>query len=176
MNSSLFQKAKWKVCFSDEFLKSMSKIQDIVICKEVISLLEKLSDGWRRLHKPEILSNMDIAASQLLELYDVKGPLKLIWTIDILRENSSDVQVIKVLDILPSYEISKLAKKLDSVLGKYTADHISQCLFKRVEQDLVLPMTWPVNTDVGNVPSGSDLVQELASQVAAISVRDEPRV
>ncbi|CAI9763495.1 unnamed protein product [Fraxinus pennsylvanica] len=84
--------------------------------------------------------------------------------------------IIKVLDILPSDEISKLAKKLDSVLGKYTADHISNCLFKQVEQDLVLPMTWPVNTDVGNVPSGSDPVQELASQVAAISIRDEPGV
>ncbi|CAI9763497.1 unnamed protein product [Fraxinus pennsylvanica] len=176
INSSLFQKAKWKVCFSDEFLKSMSNIQDIDICKEVLSLLEKLSDGWRQLYKPEILSNMDSAASQLLELYDVKGPLKLIWTIDILRENSSNVQVIKVLDILPSYEILKLAKKLDSVLGKYTADHSSQCLFKRVEQDLVLPMTWPVNTDAGNVPSGSDPVQELASQVAAVNIRDEPGV
>ncbi|CAI9763494.1 unnamed protein product [Fraxinus pennsylvanica] len=44
----------------------------------VLSLLEKFSDGWRQLHKPEILSNMDSAASQLLELYDVKWPLKLI--------------------------------------------------------------------------------------------------
>lgn len=111
----------------------MSNIQGINICKEVISLLEKLSDGWRHLHKPEILSNMDSAASQLLELYDVNRLLKLIWTIDILRENSSDIQVIKVLDILPSYEISELAKKFDSAFGEYTVDYMSQCLCKHVE-------------------------------------------
>ncbi|XP_022879713.1 uncharacterized protein LOC111397174 [Olea europaea var. sylvestris] len=176
MKSSLFQKAKWKVCFSDEFLKSMSNIQGINICKEVISLLEKLSDGWRHLHKPEILSNMDSAASQLLELYDVNRLLKLIWTIDILRENSSDIQVIKVLDILPSYEISELAKKFDSAFGEYTVDYMSQCLCKHVEGDLVLPMTWPVSTDARDVPSGSDPVQELASQVVAIGIQDEPGV
>ncbi|KAL2504448.1 P-loop containing nucleoside triphosphate hydrolase superfamily protein [Abeliophyllum distichum] len=41
MNSSLFQKADWKVCFSDEFSKSISKIQDIDVHKKVIFLMEE---------------------------------------------------------------------------------------------------------------------------------------
>lgn len=37
-------------------------------------------------------------------------------------------------------------------------------------------MTWPVSTDARDVPSGSDPVQELASQVVAIGIQDEPGV
>ncbi|CAI9763492.1 unnamed protein product [Fraxinus pennsylvanica] len=170
-NSSLFQNAKWKVCFTDEFSRSMSKIKGIDIRKEALSLLEKLSSGWRQLHKHEILSNLDGASSQFLEIYDVKESFKLIWTVDILRENLNDIQVIKILNVLPSSEIITLAKKLDELFGNYTVNYMSRCMCKRLEGNKVLPMTWPANT---NAPSHSDATHKLASQLAEVSLQDKP--
>ncbi|KAL2528127.1 P-loop containing nucleoside triphosphate hydrolase superfamily protein [Forsythia ovata] len=171
MNSPLFQKAKWKVCFSDEFTKSMSKIPDTDICKEVLSLLEKLSTGWRLLHKHEILGNLDGPSSQFLELYDVKEPFKLIWSIDILRENSNEIQVIKIWDILPSSQIFTLVEKLDSIFGNCKVNYMNRCMCKCTEGNTILPMTWPVNT---NALSSNDPMHKLASQLAGVSLQDEP--
>lgn len=111
----------------------MSKIQHIDIRKEALSLLEKLSSGWRQLHKHEILNNLDGASSQFLELYDVKEPYKLIWTVDILRDNLNDIQVIKILDILPSSKVLTFAKKLDEQFGNYTFNYMSRCMCKQLE-------------------------------------------
>ncbi|KAL2504450.1 P-loop containing nucleoside triphosphate hydrolase superfamily protein [Abeliophyllum distichum] len=171
MNSPLFQKAKWKVCFSDEFSKSISQIQDTDICKEVLSLLEKLSTGWRLPHKHEILGNLDGPSSQFLELYDVKEPFKLIWSIDILRENSNEIQVLKIWDILPSSQIFTLAKKLDSIFGNCKVNYMNRCMCKCTEGNTILPMTWPVNT---NALSSNGPMHKLASQLAGVSLQDEP--
>ncbi|CAL5368945.1 unnamed protein product [Camellia sinensis] len=46
IESQLFSNAKWKVCFSDDFKKSMARIKNVEVRKEVLSLLEKLSSGW----------------------------------------------------------------------------------------------------------------------------------
>lgn len=76
---------------------------------------------------------MDGASSQLMQLYGVKGQLKLIWTTDILQDHSTETQVIKIWDVLPQTEIPKLSKKLDLVIGNYTLNRINRCLRKRVE-------------------------------------------
>nr|XP_027099745.1 probable helicase MAGATAMA 3 isoform X1 [Coffea arabica]XP_027100131.1 probable helicase MAGATAMA 3 isoform X1 [Coffea arabica] len=47
-DSVLFKTARWKVCFSDDFSKSLARIRDPEICKEVLSLLVKLPSGWRQ--------------------------------------------------------------------------------------------------------------------------------
>lgn len=46
-DSTLFTAAKWKVCFCDEFLKSMSSLKSDEVHKQVISILKKLSSGCR---------------------------------------------------------------------------------------------------------------------------------
>ncbi|KAH0657839.1 hypothetical protein KY289_026587 [Solanum tuberosum] len=56
MDSPLFKTAKWKILFGENFSKSMARIKDAEICKEVISLLVKLSSGWRISEKHSILS------------------------------------------------------------------------------------------------------------------------
>ncbi|KAK6125905.1 hypothetical protein DH2020_040354 [Rehmannia glutinosa] len=169
MDSILFKVAKWKVCFSTKFNESITRFQDIGIHKEVVSLLLKLSNGWRQQHKD---ANIEGASShELLEWCDVKGPLRLIWTIDILRENSVETQVIKVLDILQRSEISELAIEFDNMLGNYTMNQMRRCLYKRIEGGLVLPMTWPVDVKTESCYSSN----ELTIQVAAISLRNEPR-
>uniref|UniRef100_A0A5B6ZAC3 Helicase MAGATAMA 3 n=1 Tax=Davidia involucrata TaxID=16924 RepID=A0A5B6ZAC3_DAVIN len=174
MNSLLFREARWKVCFSDDFFKTMARIEDIKIREEVLSLLTKLSSGWRLPQKDRILNDLNGTSSQLLELYKVNGLRNLVWTIDIIRENSKYIQVLKVWDILPLSKIPKLAKRLDNLFGKYTADTMNRCICKCVEGKLVVPMTWPADpNDVRKTSLGdADSVQFLQSQVASLSLGD----
>ncbi|KAL0343050.1 UNVERIFIED_CONTAM: Helicase sen1 [Sesamum angustifolium] len=174
MDSIMFKLAKWKVCFSDKFRQSITRLQDLGIRKEAVSLLVKLSNGWRPQHKDETVCSIAGPSCQLLEWCDIKGTLKLIWTVDILRENSIDTQVIRVLDILPGLEIPELAKEFDILLGNYTLNQMNRCLCKRVEGELMLPLTWPVDTMTGSAYSSYSPSGELSSQLAAISLRDEP--
>ncbi|KAH0760508.1 hypothetical protein KY290_016581 [Solanum tuberosum] len=148
-DSPLFKTAKWKVLFCENFSKSIAKTKDVKISKEVISLLVKLSSGWRKSEKKRMINNKGGSYSALLEVYNVKY-LKLIWTIDILQQDLIHAQVLKIWDILPAYQIPNL--------------------------NLVLPMTWPNN---GNNVSGtgsahSERDQNLARQLSAMSLNDKP--
>ncbi|KAG8387703.1 hypothetical protein BUALT_Bualt02G0048800 [Buddleja alternifolia] len=165
-DSILFKVAKWTVCFSSEFRVSITRFKDKEIHKEVICLLVKLSNGWRdQLHKDKAtVSYTGGASSKLLECYDIKGLLKLIWTIDIVRENSKDIQVIKIWDILPKLEIQQLRKTLDIKFEDYTVNQMSRCLCKRIEGGLTLPLAWPVDDRSG----------ELATGLASLCIRDKP--
>lgn len=111
----------------------MTKLHDSGILENVIRVLVNLANGWREQVKDKCLVNLDGASSQLMECYHVKEPLKLIWTIEISRENLTDTQVIKIWDILPKFEIPELAEALDVLLGSYTWNLISRCLCKRIE-------------------------------------------
>ncbi|CAA0809368.1 P-loop containing nucleoside triphosphate hydrolases superfamily protein [Striga hermonthica] len=166
MDSVLFKVAKWKVCFTREFHQSITRYRDLGILKELVALLVKLSNGWRQKKKVETGED----TCQLLELCDVRGPLKLIWTVDILREDSTDTQVIKILDILPHSEIAEMAQKLNAMSENYTVSQMNRCLCKQTDGDLMVPMTWPVDVKAGSGYSSS----ELATQLAAIGLRDEP--
>uniref|UniRef100_K4C438 Uncharacterized protein n=1 Tax=Solanum lycopersicum TaxID=4081 RepID=K4C438_SOLLC len=83
MDSPLFKTAKWKILFGDNFSKSMARITDTEICKEVISLLVKLSSGWRTSEKHSMLSYSKGSSSKLLEIYSVRNfILPMTWPID----------------------------------------------------------------------------------------------
>ncbi|MCD7450377.1 hypothetical protein HAX54_005720 [Datura stramonium] len=144
MDSPIFRTAKWKVLFSEDFSKSIARIKDVAIRKEVISLLEKLSSGWREPGNHSLLGSSGGNSSELLEVYSVKH-LKLIWSIDILLKKSTYFQVLKFWDIIPGYQISKLAKVLDVRFGIYTINQLNRCKHKLVERNLTLPMTWPID-------------------------------
>ncbi|KAM7523914.1 hypothetical protein LguiA_013816 [Lonicera macranthoides] len=133
MDSILFKEAKWKVCFNDEFLNSMTKIKNLRIRKEVFSLLTKLSSGWRRPQKDRIQSGMPLASSMVIEQYNVNAVLKLIWTVEIFRESSEHIQVLKVWDVLPVSKIPALVKHLNVLFGNYTVDIMNHCNCKSVE-------------------------------------------
>ncbi|WMV32548.1 hypothetical protein MTR67_025933 [Solanum verrucosum] len=132
MNSSLFKTSKWKVLFSEDFSKSIARIKDVAMRKEVISLLEKLSSGWRKLGNYSLFSNSGRNSSELLKIYSVKH-LKLIWSVDILLENLAYFQVLKFWDILPGHQISRLAKVLDVRFDTYTIHKMNRCKHKLVE-------------------------------------------
>ncbi|XP_062002417.1 uncharacterized protein LOC133720228 isoform X1 [Rosa rugosa] len=144
IDSMLFKNAIWKVCFTDDFRNSITKIKDTVILREVLALLTKLSSGWRRPHKDKGNLVYDGTSAQLLEKYKIKGRLNLIWTVDILQENAHYVQVMKFWDILPFSHIPELAKRLDIVFGNFTVDKMNRCRHKCIDRDTVVPMRWPV--------------------------------
>ncbi|CAL5324119.1 hypothetical protein CsSME_00003082 [Camellia sinensis var. sinensis] len=175
-DSLLFSNTKWKVCFSDDFMKSMARIKNLEVRKEVLSLLDRLSNGWRLNRQKDKVLHMNGASSELLELYKVNGLVNLAWSVDIERENSKDFQVLKVWDILPSSEIPKLANHLDTFFGNYTVAFMNRCKCKKIEGDVVVPMTWPVDSSAGRKTSlaDADHVRFLESQVASLSLKDEP--
>ncbi|KAM3702041.1 hypothetical protein ACJW30_05G222400 [Castanea mollissima] len=170
MGSFLFRKARWMVSFSKDFLKSMSRLKDAETCTKVLTLLENLANGWRQ---PQSKKNLYVhhgASSQLLEQYKVKGLLHLVWTVDILKENSNYIQILKVWDILPLSEMPKLANQLDVLFENYTLEKINHCKHKSLSGCLVVPMRWPVNSS--SCPE-ADPVLPLSEPLASLSLRDE---
>ncbi|XP_059643473.1 uncharacterized protein LOC132285322 [Cornus florida] len=174
MNSLLFREARWKVCFSNDFLRTMAKIRDLKTSKEVLSLLTKLSSGWRRPQEDKILSDMNGVSSQLLEKYNVNGQQNLIWTVSILRENSNFIQVLMVWDVVPLSKIPELAKRLDIIFGDLSEATMNLCIHKSVEGGLVVPMKWPADSsaDWKNARAMTDSIEVLQSQFASLSVSD----
>ncbi|XP_075645219.1 helicase SEN1-like [Castanea sativa] len=168
MDSFLFKKARWKVSFSNDFLKSMLKVENAETCKEVLTLLENLANGWR--HEMKKLFYHNGTSSQLLEQYKVNGFLNLVWTVDILEENSYYIQILKVWDILPLSEMPRLANRLDVLFENYTVDKMNRCKHKSLNRSLVVPMRWPIGS---NSCTEADLVQSLSEPLASLSLRDD---
>ncbi|CAL5330065.1 unnamed protein product [Camellia sinensis] len=167
IDSPLFSDTRWKVRFGDDFVRSMTTMKNINTCKEVFSLLIKLSSGWREHdHQMDNVLDMNGTCSQLLDVYNVNGFLNLIWSVDIVREYSKYTQVLKVWDVLPLTEIPKLAKRVDTIFVDYEVEKINRCKCKKFEGNLVVPETWPIGS--------TDHVLFLESQVASLSLKDEP--
>jgi senataxin len=121
-----------KFCFSNDFRKSILKVRNEAR-QEVFSLLSKLSSGWRESPEERIIVVRHGTSSELLEQYRVNDQLKLIWTVDIIKENSNHTQILKVWDVLPSPDLPKLARHLDDVFGNYTVDKMNRCKHKFIE-------------------------------------------
>ncbi|KAF6163967.1 hypothetical protein GIB67_011658 [Kingdonia uniflora] len=118
----LFKGARWKVChlylqvtFGDGFKKSLERIK-VHILRKVVGLMMKLSNGWRYPQKRENLNTGDGELKQC----KIHGVLMLLWTVDILKEGSKCVQVLKFWDISSSSEAQKLARQFDYIFGNYT--------------------------------------------------------
>uniref|UniRef100_A0A2N9F0I6 DNA2/NAM7 helicase-like C-terminal domain-containing protein n=1 Tax=Fagus sylvatica TaxID=28930 RepID=A0A2N9F0I6_FAGSY len=170
MDSFLFRESRWKVSFSNDFLKSMSRVKNAVTCKEVLNLLENLANGWRQPHWKKNLFVHHGTSSQLLEQYKVNGFLNLVWTVDILKENSYYIQILKVWDILPLSKMPRLANHLDVLFGNYTVDKMNRCKHKCLNGCLVVPMRWPIDS---NISPNVDPVLSLSELLASIGVRDD---
>lgn len=175
IDSLLFEEARWKVCFHSNFWTSMSIIKSIEIRKETLSLLTKLSSGLRWHCNDESLFVVDRKSAQLVELYKVNYMLYIVWSVDIVKEQSNYIQVLKVWDILPLSEMSNLLKHLDYLFGNYTVDLMHLCKFKHMDAIFDVPMTWPVHSNVVrriHLP-GADPMQHLCRQFSALSLNDE---
>ncbi|KAJ7942728.1 UvrD-like Helicase, ATP-binding domain, P-loop containing nucleoside triphosphate hydrolase [Quillaja saponaria] len=142
-DSVLFRNARWKVLFSDNFLKSFKKLRSDRTKKSVVNLLLKLSTGWRP--KKRNVDSFHGSSSQILKRFKVEG-LYLMCSIDIVKE-SRYIQVLKIWDILSPEDI-KLEKRLDGIFGRYTEDFINHCKEKCFEGNLEVPVSWTTSVDV----------------------------
>ncbi|WJX52814.1 hypothetical protein P8452_38884 [Trifolium repens] len=143
-NSVIFRNSRWKVLFSDNFLKSFKNLPSKQTKKSVISLLLKLSSGWR----PKRIK-VDLRcgnSSQILKQYKVEG-LFVVCSKDIVKE-SNFTQVLRIWDVLPPEDIPKVVKRLDSIFGRYTNDFISCCSVQCFEGKMEVPMTWEKSTEI----------------------------
>uniref|UniRef100_A0A6P4A234 uncharacterized protein LOC107422114 n=1 Tax=Ziziphus jujuba TaxID=326968 RepID=A0A6P4A234_ZIZJJ len=168
IDSILFRNARWKVCFDDAFWRSMVRVKNNELCKQVLSLLEKLSNGWRQPQKGRNLIVHDKISSQLLEYYKVNDQLYLVWTIDIIQENSNHIQVLKVLDILPLSSIAELEKQLEILFKSYQLDKISRCKYKCNDGDLIVPMRWSISNGTAEANRVKDLVSKALAALGLI--------
>ncbi|XP_059449161.1 uncharacterized protein LOC132180378 isoform X2 [Corylus avellana] len=170
-DSLLFKEHIWKVFFCNDFQKSIARTSNAEIRKEVMSLLAKLSSGWRQPHEERNLIVHYGTSSQLLEIYKVDELLNLVWTVDILKEDSYHIQVMKVWDVLPLSDIPRLAKQLDILFGSYTVDKMHLCKHICVEGSLVVPKRWPV--DSSSSGPKVDSMWYLSKPLSSLSLRDE---
>jgi hypothetical protein len=113
-----------QVFFDNDFQNSIARTSNVETRKKVLSLLAKLSSGW---HQPHGTS------SQLLVAYKVDGQLNLVWTVDILKEDSYHIQVMKVWDVVPLSDITRLVNHLYTIFESYTADKVHRCQQRHVE-------------------------------------------
>ncbi|XP_059452744.1 uncharacterized protein LOC132183340 isoform X2 [Corylus avellana] len=132
-DSILFREARWKVYFNNNFKISISRIKNAEIRSAVLFLLAKLTSGWRQPHERRNLIVHDGTSSELLEMYKVDRQLNLVWTVDILKEYSHHIQIMKVWDVARLSDIQNLAKQLDIVFGSYTVDKMHRCKHRRLE-------------------------------------------
>ena len=107
----------------------MLSVKNAETCKQVLTLLENLANGWRQSHRKKNLFFYQGTSSQLLEQYKVNGLLNLVWTINILKENSYYIQILKVWNILPLFEIPRVTNHLDVLFENYTVDKVNQCKY-----------------------------------------------
>ncbi|KAI3712737.1 hypothetical protein L1987_71302 [Smallanthus sonchifolius] len=167
-DSILFREAKWKVDFTKTFLGRIADIVNLNVRKLVVSLLVKLSSGWRQVKKNKSNSYNDTREMfNMLEIDNVDGHF-FVWSVDILNENSQCVQVLKFWDLLSLSQIQQRAKRLESAFRKYTLERISRCQTKCLERNLVFPMTWPVY-------SAHDPTLVLTSELAKLSLNNKNR-
>ncbi|KAG5534417.1 hypothetical protein RHGRI_022517 [Rhododendron griersonianum] len=159
----LFSGARWKVCIDDTFWKSMEKVKDIEIRKEALSLLIKISCGWRRPHKEANLISLSGISTRFLEYYKVNERLNLVWTVVIHEEKYDYKQVLVVWDISALSDIAEVAKKLDNFFRSYPLDVMSLCRYKHLEGNFIVPVE----------VQKSDYMRLLSIQFAGLSLQDD---
>ncbi|KAK9932130.1 hypothetical protein M0R45_019379 [Rubus argutus] len=142
-DSVLFKNARWKVLFSDNFLRSFKKLKSARLKKSALNLLLKLSSGWRP-KKHNVVTSCS-RSSQILKKFKVEG-LYIVCTPDIAKDLRY-IQILKVWDILPLEDIPKLGHRLETILNRYTDDFINLCEEKYLEGDLEVPQSWPLSME-----------------------------
>ncbi|ESQ28804.1 hypothetical protein EUTSA_v10019511mg [Eutrema salsugineum] len=154
--------SKWKVCFSDEFKKHLEEIKSPEIYRKIKSFLERILQGWF----PEEESETDnlVSSSQLLKQSKIDDVIRLIWAVDILKQEFHFVQVLKIWDVVTSSDAPEALKRLDLNQMKYTEDEIEKCRARCFRGDIIVPLRWSVEPTNGNsVLCSSDVMETFGS-------------
>ncbi|VVA94176.1 unnamed protein product [Arabis nemorensis] len=158
--------SKWKVCFSDDFKKYVGEIKSPETYKKIRSFVERISQGW--LHEEDSARDNLVSSSQLLKQSKIDDVLRLIWAVDILKEEFHYVQVLKVWNVVPLSDAYEAVKRLDSSHMKYTRDEIEKCRARCIRGDIVVPLRWSVQSTNGmhentSMVCSSDVMETLES-------------
>ncbi|CAA7020232.1 unnamed protein product [Microthlaspi erraticum] len=153
-----FKNSIWKVCLTDEFLKSVETIVDSEIYKRVKSFLEKLSNG-------ELHQESETESDNLFRQQEIGDGLSLIWAIDTIKKDHHYVQVLKIWHVLPSSDVSRAEECLEKYYKRCTQVKIEQCRYIFSQGNLVVPMKWPVKSC-----SKKDNISDVSRLFASMSV------
>ncbi|RVX11629.1 Helicase SEN1 [Vitis vinifera] len=167
-DSSLFNSARWKVIFSENFRKAFYNLKSSHTQNTVIALLLKLSTGWRPKRR-----NIDLpceSSSMILKKFKV-GYLYIVCSNDLEKECGYYTQVLKVWDILALEDIPKLVKHLDNLFEMYTDDYLTRCKKKSWEGELEIPMSWTTSYDIVQYKSLSNNATGRISNVSGLARR-----
>lgn len=110
----------------------MARIEKVAVRKEVLLLLSNISTGFRKPHQERYVSFKDLIP-RLLEYIKVDEMLHVIWNVDIIEENASYVQILKVWDVLPWFEVPKLVNHLNTFFSTYSTERLNCCKFRCAE-------------------------------------------
>lgn len=108
----------------------MSRVKNPNLCKDVVLLLKDLANGNRQPQKKKKLFVHGGTSSQLLEQYKVDGSLILVWTVDIMKEKSYYIQILKIWGILSLSQMPNLVRLLDILFDRYPAAKMDRCKHK----------------------------------------------
>ncbi|KAL3635023.1 hypothetical protein CASFOL_022077 [Castilleja foliolosa] len=148
----LFRNSRWKVLLSENFRKSFQKLKSSNFKKLVINVLLKIASGWRP-------KNVNVDCTCESSAYIVKQfkveKYYVVCSVDITKD-SIYLQVLKVWDILPMSETSKLLKRLNSIFAMYTDDFINHCNIKLLEGNLEIPKSWSASNEIIRFKNSSD--------------------
>uniref|UniRef100_A0A803KZ79 UvrD-like helicase ATP-binding domain-containing protein n=1 Tax=Chenopodium quinoa TaxID=63459 RepID=A0A803KZ79_CHEQI len=135
-DNNIFKASRWKVVFSENFVKSFAKLHSIYSKKLVVNFLLKLANGWRPNKK-----NTDVVCESSVKIakqFEVEGRY-IICTNDIIRVQGYATQILKVWDILHLVDIPALVSKLDIIYGAFSDDFLIRCKEKCLQGKLELP-------------------------------------
>ncbi|XP_074264825.1 uncharacterized protein LOC141587273 [Silene latifolia] len=143
MKSLIFKDARWKVMFSEIFVKSFSKLPSTYSKKIVLNFLLKLANGWRpRKYKADATGS----SLSIVKQYRVEGCF-IICTNDICKDSGYESQVLKVWDILHLVDVPPLVKKLENLYRTFPDDYLKRCKAKALEGYLEIPRCYYFRND-----------------------------
>lgn len=110
-----------QVCFSNEFKKSVGEIKNPEMYRKIKGFLERISQGW--LHEEE-----ESERDGLIKQSKIDDVLRLIWAVEIMKEEFQYIQVVKIWDVVPSCDAPEAVKSLNLQLHmEYTEDEVEKC-------------------------------------------------
>ncbi|KAG7030546.1 TPR and ankyrin repeat-containing protein 1, partial [Cucurbita argyrosperma subsp. argyrosperma] len=121
--------------------------------KKILNLLLKLSGGWRP--KRRDLNLVCGSSTRILKKIKVEC-LYVICAIDIMKE-AAYMQVLRIWDVLPLEDISKLVKHLGNLFRSYTDEYINLCEEICYDEGfLEVPKTWEFLSELVRYKSNTD--------------------
>ncbi|KAI6690181.1 hypothetical protein NL676_027009 [Syzygium grande] len=180
----LFRNARWRVFFGDNFVKSFRKLTSHKTKMSILDLLSKLAGGWRP--EKSYVGLLPTICPDMVKQFEVDG-LYVLCTVDIdILKEPRYIQILKIWDVLPLRDATRLVEHLDCEFKAYGDDFISLCNEKCLEGDLTVPKTWDSSHGIARfrsldqVQAGSGLGADISipgtseSLVSMLSMRFHP--